>query len=761
MRVESHTGWGMSDSLRILLIDDNPSDRALAIRLLGREFPRLVVHQVKNLRDFEHALRAEYDLVVSDSRLSWTDGYALPLQVNAQWPNCPIIVFVEDGRSEPKLDDMQARLNGTLFLTSKDISQLTVAVSQAMEQTRRRVLQRAAQAHPPDSAYVRLLQEVAVAANESETIEDAIQVCLNRVCAHTGWPVGHARLLTNTQGELTSTSLWHVDEDDVERFRVFREITQSHPMISPAGLPGRVLSTKKPAWISDVTKDPQFLRAKLASDIGVKAAFGFPVWVRNEIVAVLEFFADQILSPDEHLLEVMAHVGTQLGRVVERKRAEDRLSYLAHHDTLTGLPNRTFFIERLQQAVMEADAHERLVGVMFIDLDHFKNINDTLGHDAGDLLIRAVAERLTGCVRAQDTVSRMSGDEFTLVLSDMGHVDDATRVAEKILHVLSAPFYISERELFVTPSIGVTLYPFDDRDIEGLLRNADIAMYRAKELGRNNYQFYTAELTARAHRRLTLAGALHRAIQHHEFQIYYQPIIDLDRGAIGGIEALLRWSHAEWGLMEPALFVPLAEETGLIIPIGEWVVHEACRQTRAWQVMGYPDLRVAVNLSARQFQQKNLIAVITSALQASELDPAHLELEITESAIMQNTEASISALRDIAKLGVRLAIDDFGIGYSALSYLKRFPIDILKIDQSFIRDIPQDMDDSAIASAIIAMAHALGIRVIAEGVETEEQMAFLKARRCSSVQGFYFSEPLCAEDMLALLEKGLGLNGNL
>lgn len=743
----------MSDSLRILLIDDSASDRALAIRLLGREYPRLVVHQVKNQRDFEHALRTDYDLVICDSRLSWTDGQTLPLQVNGQWPECPVIVFVEDDRSNPGLADLQTRLNGTLFVTSKDISQLTVAVTQALGQTRRRVLQRAAQAHPPDSAYVRLLQEVAVAANESETIDDAIQVCLNRVCAHTGWPVGHARLLTNTRGELTSTSLWHVDEGDIERFKVFREITQSHPMISPAGLPGRVLSTKKPAWISDVTKDPQFLRAKLASDIGVKAAFGFPVWVRNEIVAVLEFFAEQTLAPDEHFLEVMAHVGTQLGRVVERKRAEDRLNYLAHHDTLTGLPNRTLFIERLQLAIDEADTHERLVGVMFIDLDHFKNINDTLGHDAGDLLIRAVAERLTGCVRAQDTVSRMSGDEFTLVVSDMGHVDDATRVAEKILQVLSAPFYISERELFVTPSIGVTLYPFDDRDVEGLLRNADIAMYRAKELGRNNYQFYTAELTVRAHQRLTLAGALHRAIKNHEFQVYYQPIIDLDRGTIGGVEALLRWAHADWGLMEPAQFVPLAEETGLIIPIGEWVLHEACRQAKAWQAGGHPDLRVAVNLSARQFQQKNLIAVITSALKASGLEPGRLELEITESAIMQNTEVSIGALRDIATLGVRLAIDDFGIGYSALSYLKRFPIDTLKIDQSFIRDIPHDVDDAAIASAIIAMAHALDIRVIAEGVETEEQLAFLKARRCSGVQGFYFSEPRFVEDMTALLEK--------
>jgi len=744
-----------SDSLRVLLIDDNPDDRTLAVRLLGREFPRLVVHQVKNLRDFEHALRTKYDLVISDSRLSWIDGLALPQQVHEHWPGCPQILLVEGGLPNLHLDDLHARLNGSLFNSSKDVSQLTVAVAQALEQARRRrMVQRAAQSHSLDSAYVRLLQEVAVAANESDTIDDAIQVCLNRVCAHTGWPVGHARLLMNADHELVSTSLWHTGVDDFQRFKIFREITQSHPDVAPDGLAGRVLSTKKPAWISDVTKDPRFLRAKLATDIGVKAAFGFPVLVRSEIVAVLEFFADQILTPDEHLLEVMAHVGTQLGRAVERKRAEDRLSYLAHHDILTSLPNRTLFVERLQRAVIEADRHERLVGVLYIDLDHFKNINDTLGHEAGDLLIRAAAERLTGCVRAGDTVSRMSGDEFTLVISDMGHVDDATRVAQKILDVFTVPFYVSERELFVSPSIGITLYPFDDRDVEGLLRNADIAMYRAKELGRNNYQFYTAELTTRAHHRLTLAGALHRAVSHNEFQIHYQPIVDLDSGRVTSLEALLRWQHPEWGLTAPMQFIPLAEETGLIIPIGEWVLFEACRQARAWQAEGHAELRVSVNLSARQFQQKRLIAQIADVLQASGLDPDCLELEITESAIMHNTDHTITILQVVAGLGVHLSIDDFGIGYSSLSYLKRFPVDTLKIDRSFIRDIPHDADDAAIASAIIAMAHALDIRVIAEGVETEEQLAFLRTRRCHGVQGLFFSKPVPADDVPALLRPG-------
>ncbi len=440
--------------------------------------------------------------------------------------------------------------------------------------------------------------------------------------------------------------------------------------------------------------------------------------------------------------------------IAERKRAEERLNYLAHHDVLTGLPNRILFRERLQRAIVAADRYERLVGVLFLDLDGFKTINDTLGHEAGDQLIKAVAERLTGCVRAGDTVSRLSGDEFTIVLADMLHVDHAARVAGKILEIFNTPFYISDHELFITASIGITLYPIDDQNAEGLLQNADVAMYRAKETGRNSYQFYAAEMTTQARQRLTLENALRRALERDELLLYYQPIVNLAPGTLVGMEALLRWRHPELGLVSPTRFIALAEETGLIVPIGEWVLHQACTRNRAWQAEGLPPLRVSVNLSARQFHQKKLIGTLVRVLRETGLDPQWLGLELTESVLMHNDQDTTATLREVAGLGVHLAIDDFGTGYSALSYLRRFSIDSVKIDQSFIHDVPGNANAAAIVSAIIAMTRVLDIRVVAEGVETAEQTAFLLQAGCDTVQGYYFSEPLPEGEFVELLKSG-------
>jgi diguanylate cyclase (GGDEF)-like protein/PAS domain S-box-containing protein len=445
--------------------------------------------------------------------------------------------------------------------------------------------------------------------------------------------------------------------------------------------------------------------------------------------------------------------------ITERKLTERRLSYLAHNDHLTGLPNRVQFIERLEQAMVEADHNERLVGIVFLDLDRFKYINDSLGHQAGDKLLQEVAVRLNGAVRRGDTVARFSGDEFALALADMAHVDDATHVAQKILDVFKQPFRISGRELFVGASLGITLYPFDDRDALGLLRNADVAMYRAKESGRNSYQFYAAEMTAKATERLSLESDLRSALDRGELLLHYQPIADCRTGRLLGMEALLRWDHPGRGMIPPLHFIPLAEETGLIVPIGEWVLRTACEQCQAWHRLGYPSLTVAVNLSVRQFHRQDLAASVHDILRATGLDPASLTLELTESLIMQQADASIAALRDLKAMGMRLSVDDFGTGYSSLSYLKRFPLDTLKIDQSFVRDIPGDADDAAIAGAVITMAHSLGLKVVAEGVETAEQLRFLREHGCDSMQGYYFSRPLPAEQFEALLKNGARLAG--
>jgi len=439
--------------------------------------------------------------------------------------------------------------------------------------------------------------------------------------------------------------------------------------------------------------------------------------------------------------------------ITERKRAEERVRHLAFHDALTGLPNRLLFNDRVQVALAQANRSRRCVGTLSLDLDRFKMINDSLGHSMGDKLLCQVAERVQGCVRAGDSVARRGADEFTVLVSGLQSAVDAARIAQKILETIRVPFVIDQRELFLTTSIGAAVYPADGQDPETLIRNADTAMYRAKEQGRDNYQLYTPTMNARAAERLALENRLRQALHNEELVVHYQPLVDLRTGRIRGAEALLRWQHPELGLLPPAEFIPLAEISGLIVPIGAWVLKTACAQARAWQQMGYRGLAVAVNLSSRQFQQPDLVRQVTEALQSSALEASCLDLEITESNAMHNAELSIDALKDLKGIGVRISMDDFGTGYSSLNYLKRFPIDRIKIDQSFVRDVTHNPDDAAIASAVIAMAHSLKMGVVAEGVETKEQLAFLRQNRCDEMQGYLFSPPVPALDFERLLKK--------
>ena len=437
--------------------------------------------------------------------------------------------------------------------------------------------------------------------------------------------------------------------------------------------------------------------------------------------------------------------------ITDRKRAEEQVKHIAFHDALTGLPNRLLFNDRLTMAVAHAHRSGERVSILFLDLDRFKVINDSLGHSVGDELLRRVAERLAGCVREGDTVARLGGDEFTVLAERMEKEDDAAKIAQKILGALRLPFFIDGRELFITASMGVAIYPADGESAEDLVRNADTAMYRAKEQGRDNCQLYAPAMNAKALERLSLENRLRQAIQNQELVLQYQPLIDLETGQIRGAEALVRWQHPDLGLLPPGEFISLAELSGLIVPIGEWVLRTACAQARAWQLAGFPHLTMAVNLSARQFLQSDLLHQVKEALGASGLAAESLDLEITESNAMQSAELSISLLWDLKNLGVRLSMDDFGTGYSSLNYLKRFPIDRLKIDQSFVRDVTSDPDDAAIASAMIAMAHSLQLTVVAEGVETEDQLAFLRGQRCDEMQGFLFSRPVYADAFEELL----------
>ena len=441
--------------------------------------------------------------------------------------------------------------------------------------------------------------------------------------------------------------------------------------------------------------------------------------------------------------------------ISKRRQAEEQLGRLAHYDSLTGLPNRVLFADRLSQAMIESDRHQRLVGVAFLDLDRFKNVNDTLGHDVGDQLLTAVSQRLIGAVRKGDTIARLSGDEFTLILADMAHVDDAGRVAQKILDAFALPFNVMGRDLYITASLGITLYPFDVEDVSGLLRNADIAMYRAKEQGRNTYQFYAADMMTKAVENLAIENDLRQVFDRKELVLYYQPIVRCQDEVIIGMEALVRWRHPLRGLIPPSQFIPLAEDIGLIVPIGEWVLREACAQCRRWRQEFQRPLHVAVNLSARQFGRTPISQTVKLALQDSGLDPAALELEITESVLLHQDIDRLESLKILSQMGVTLTIDDFGTGYSSLSYLKRFPVDVIKIDQSFTHDIPNDADDAALARAIVNMAHTLGLKTVVEGVETRAQMEFFRREGCDAAQGFYFSAPLPAEEFADLLKQGL------
>jgi diguanylate cyclase (GGDEF)-like protein len=442
--------------------------------------------------------------------------------------------------------------------------------------------------------------------------------------------------------------------------------------------------------------------------------------------------------------------------VIERKHAEGRLTYLALHDELTNLPNRTLLVDRLDQALARVRWRKKLIAVLSFDLDHFNQINDTMGHSVGNQVLKAVSERFQTCVRPGDTIARLGGDEFVMVLADVARAEDVSSIAQKIATAMSRPFTIENRELFITTSIGISLSPSDGNDGQTLLRAADMAMIRAKEQGRNNYQYYHPALNSYAHERFSLETGLRQALARDEFLLHYQPQVDLASGQITGVEALLRWQHPDRGLVSPAKFIPLAEETGLIIPIGEWVLRTACAQGRKWLDSGYEDFRITVNLSGRQFQQNDLTKMIKAILKESGLDHRCLELELTES-VMQNSETTVAVLRELNDMGIDISIDDFGTGYSSLSYLKRFPIRTLKIDQSFVRNITDNSDDPTIIRTIVNLAHSLHLKAIAEGVETREQLEFLRSVQCDGMQGYLMSPPLPAEELTQLLVKNQSL----
>jgi diguanylate cyclase (GGDEF)-like protein/PAS domain S-box-containing protein len=533
----------------------------------------------------------------------------------------------------------------------------------------------------------------------------------------------------NLAGVFRSTMDGHILECNDAMARIFG-FERNAEMLSVVALDLYVEQQDRERYLQKLREQ----RSLTNFELRMKRRDGTPIWVLENVT----------------LLEHDVIEGTIID-ITDRKTAHEQIEWQAYHDALTGLPNRLLFRDRITMALAHARRSGRSSAVMFLDLDQFKLVNDTLGHTIGDGLLQAVANRLVNCVRAEDTVARMGGDEFTILLSDVGDRRAAATVAQKVLDSIGQPLVVEQHELFATTSIGISVFPDDGSDAETLLKNADRAMYRAKELGRNNFQFVASASADSAAERLTLESSLHHAFEREQFVVHYQPMVELASGRVVGAEALIRWSHPDFGLMPPDDFIPIAEETRLIIPMGEWVLRTACRQMKAWHDTGHAGLRVAVNLSPRQFQQRDLSSMIERVLAETGFPPQCLDLEITESTAMQNAELSLSIMRRLKEMGIRISIDDFGTGYSSLNYLKRFPIDTVKIDQDFVRDLGAESSDGAIISAVISMARALRLRVVAEGVETEEQLAFLQREQCAEIQGFLYSQPVPAAEFEATL----------
>jgi diguanylate cyclase (GGDEF)-like protein/PAS domain S-box-containing protein len=593
---------------------------------------------------------------------------------------------------------------------------------------------------------------------EAGTVPETMTAVLRTLCTDLGWHYGARWRWNPASGRLQRAESWGPDSAGIRQFDEAIASFEIEPRADGSGLASRAFCARKPVWIADIRDSEGFRRQALATAAGLHAGFAFPLMRGSQVLGVMEFFHRDAGEPNPVLVNTAEAIGSEVGQYLVRTQAEEAVKFMAMHDALTRLPNRAMFAERLAGAIANAERHGRTLAVLFIDLDKFKVINDTLGHEAGDYVLGEASRRLTEGLRAGDTVARLGGDEFVVLLEEVLDPVYVGSVSQKLIDTLAAPFTIGGREYRVTASIGVSAYPADGADPETLLKSADAAMYRAKEKGRNAFEFYSAQLSNDAIERLSLESGLRRALERDELELYYQPQIETCTGRIVGMEALVRWRHPQLGVLPPARFIRLAEENGLIVPLGDWVIQTACKAHREWQAKRIAPARIAVNLSPRQFLHAGLVKDTLQVLESSGCKPGYLELEITESMVMHDPAGAALVIEELKELGVRIAMDDFGTGYSSLAHLKRFPIDTLKIDRSFISDLPGDAGNMAITDAIIAMARTMHLTVIAEGVETRPQFDLLRRLGCDEVQGYYFSAPVPKDEATVLLrEASVGL----
>lgn len=579
---------------------------------------------------------------------------------------------------------------------------------------------------------------------ESTTLHEATNKILKIICESLQLDIGTMWAVDNKENFLRCITIWQTPDIKND---TFKQKCLQMTFAPDIGDPGRAWKSRKAIWRSNL--HDEFLRADAAATIGLKMGICFPIVYEDEVLGVIEFFNKNSYQMPAALLTWFLSIGHQFGLFLKRKHMEGQLLYLAEHDVLTGLPNRKLIEEYLLTAIINSKQNNRKTAVLFIDIDYFKFINDSMGHHIGDLLLIKISDLLKNCLRPEDSIGRLGGDEFLVIIPDIDSSEDVILILERIQKQIQNKIILEGKELFITTSVGASLYPEDGRDTQNLIKNADIALYRAKEKGRNNFQFCTMEMTIKAENRVLLQKDLHHALDNDEFVLFYQPKIDLKTKKTIGMEALIRWQRGNNVIM-PLDFIYAAEASDFIIPLTEWVLRTACIQNKRWQQEGLPEISVAVNLSVNNLNMR-LLEVIEKILKTTDLNPNCIEVELTESILMVNIENNIKILNGLKNMGIKIAIDDFGTGYSSLSYLTRFPIDYLKIDQSFVKDIPGDKSKSAIVVAIIAMAQSLGFKVIAEGVETEEQLLFLSKEGVDEIQGYYFSPPLPSKEVPSFL----------
>ena len=688
----------------LLLVEDNPGD----VRLLREMFSEQGLHNtelthVERMSDAEHRLASgQFDIILLDLGLPDEQGLGAVRRAHVAAPRTPLVVLTGMDDESLATEALQEGAQDYLIKGKLDARGLLRALRYAVERKN---------------------------AEEALFVEkERAQVTLN--C------IGDAVICTDISGNITFLNL------------VAEKMT-GWSWAEATGRPMAEVFRIQDATSHDTTPNPMEIA------VGQNRTVHLPsncILIRRD---GFEFPIEDSVAPI-HNREGQATGAVIVFRDVSAARAMVvQMTHSAEHDFLTGLPNRMLFNDRLSQAITLAPRHNKKVGVLFLDLDGFKHINDSLGHPIGDKLLQSIAKCLVNCVRSSDTVSRQGGDEFVVLLSEMEQSEDAAISALRMLQAVAEPHSIDHHDLHVTTSIGVSVYPDDGKDAETLIKNADTAMYQAKENGRQSYQFFKPAMNVRAVERQSIEENLRRALERQEFLLHYQPKINLRTGEITGAEALIRWTHPTRGPVSPAQFIPIAEDCGLILPIGQWVLREACKQARAWVDAGLPLATMAVNISSMEFRDDGFLESVFTTLKETGLDPKSLELELTESVLMKRAESAASVLKTLRASGVQIAVDDFGTGYSSLSYLRKFPIDALKIDQSFVRQITTARDDTTIVTAVISMGRSLNLRVVAEGVETQEELEFLREHQCDEAQGYYFSRPVLPQHFAKLLKTGI------